>query len=163
MKIIDEKGRLFGIINIVDLFVLAILIILLGFGAYKVFKINPTVSVNTQKIVMKYLIQDVRDVTVNAIVDGDIVKDFDKNSVYGKVLKKEVTQSVRLVTTDDGRVVEAPVPGKYDIMVYIEGEGVVSKTGITMGNQEIRIGWNPAIKGRTYTTRGVIYEILLNE
>ncbi len=161
MKLIDEKGKLFGIINILDLFVLVILVALIGFGAQKVLKVNPGASVTTQKAVMKYLVQEVRDVTVNAIIEDDIVKDFDKNSVYGKVIKKEVSPAKRLVQAADGKILESTVPNRYDVMIYIEGEAVVSKTGVTMGNQEVRVGWNPAIKGKTYTTKGVIYDIIL--
>lgn len=89
MKIIDKRGRLFGLINIIDLFISIMLIVLIGFGAYKVLKVNPTVAVNTQKVTMVYFIQEVRDVTFNAIEEGEIAKDYDKNTVYGKIVKKE--------------------------------------------------------------------------
>ncbi|WP_373000267.1 DUF4330 domain-containing protein, partial [Lutispora sp.] len=140
MKIIDKRGRLFGLVNIIDLFITVILIALIGFGAYKIFKVNPTVAVDTEKITMVYMFQEVRDVTYNAIEEGEIAKDYDKNSVYGKIVKKEAVPATRLVNTDDGRVVEAEVPERFDVKIYIEGNAVISNTGVYMGNQEIRIG-----------------------
>lgn len=163
MKIIDKRGRLFGLINIIDLFISIMLIVLIGFGAYKVLKVNPTVAVNTQKVTMVYFIQEVRDVTFNAIEEGEIAKDYDKNTVYGKIVKKEAFPAKKMVETSDGRVVEAEIPGKYDVKIYIEGDAVVSKTGIYMGNQEVRVGYNAAVKGRKFGVRGFIYDLILNE
>jgi len=164
MKIIDNRGRLFGLINIIDLFITIILIALIGFGAYKVLKVNPTVAVDTEKITMVYMFQEVRDVTYNAIEEGEIAKDYDKNSVYGKIVKKEAMPATRLVNTDDGRVVEAPIPGRYDVKIYIEGDAVISNTGVYMGNQEVRIG-SPlgGIKGKKFAVKGFVYDIIFNE
>ncbi len=163
MKIIDEKGRLFGIINIIDLFISVMLIVLIGFGAYKVFRVNPTVAVNTQKVTMVYFIQEVRDVTYNAIEEGEIAKDYDKNSVYGKIIKKEAMPALKMAETADGRFVEAEIPNRLDVKVYIEGDAVISKTGVYMGGQEIRVGYTAAIKGKKFGTRGFVYDIIINE
>ena len=35
MKLIDEKGKIFGKINIIDLFVLLVLLIIIGAAGYK--------------------------------------------------------------------------------------------------------------------------------
>ena len=139
MKIIDDKGRLFGIINIIDLFISILLIVLIGFGAYKIFRVNPTVAVNTQKVTMVYFIQEVRDVTYNAIEEGEIAKDYDKNSVYGKIIKKEALPAKKMAETADGRFVEAEIPNRFDVKIYIEGDAVISKTGVYMGGQEVRV------------------------
>ena len=163
MKIIDDKGKLFGLINIIDLFISIMLILLIGFGAFKVLRVNPTVAVNTEKVTMVYFIQEVRDVTLNAIEEGEIAKDYDKNTVYGKIVKKEAFPAKKMVETADGKVVEAEVPNRYDVKVYIEGDAVVSKTGIYMGSQELRIGYTAAIKGKKFGTRGFIYDVIINE
>ena len=163
MKIIDDKGRLFGIINIIDLFISVLLIVLIGFGTYKVFRVNPTVAVNTQKVTMVYFIQEVRDVTYNAIEEGEIAKDYDKNSVYGKIIKKEALPAKKMAETADGRFVEAEIPNRFDVKIYIEGDAVISKTGVYMGGQEVRIGYTAAIKGKRFGTRGFIYDIIIDE
>ncbi len=163
MKIIDEKGKLFGLINIIDLFISIILIALVGFGAYKVFRVNPTVVVNTEKITMVYFIQEVRDVTYNAIEVGEIAKDYDKNTVYGKIVKKEALPAKKMAETADGRFVEAEIPDRFDVKVYIEGDAVISKSGVYMGTQEIRIGFTTSIKGRKFATRGFIYDIIIDD
>ncbi|NLN47578.1 MAG: DUF4330 domain-containing protein [Clostridiales bacterium] len=163
MKIIDDKGRLFGIINIIDLFISILLIVLIGFGAYKIFRVNPTVAVNTQKVTMVYFIQEVRDVTYNAIEEGEIAKDYDKNSVYGKIIKKEALPAKKMAETADGRFVEAEIPNRFDVKIYIEGDAVISKTGVYMGGQEVRVGYTAAIKGKRFGTRGFVYDIIIDE
>lgn len=163
MKLIDDKGRLFGIINIIDLFISVMLIVLIGFGAYKIFRVNPTVAVNTQKVTMVYFIQEVRDVTYNAIEEGEIAKDYDKNSVYGKIIKKEALPAKKMAETADGRFVEAEIPNRFDVKIYIEGDAVISKTGVYMGGQEVRVGYTAAIKGKRFGTRGFVYDIIIDE
>ncbi|MCK9217452.1 MAG: DUF4330 domain-containing protein [Firmicutes bacterium] len=163
MKIIDEKGRLFGFINIIDLFISIMLIVLIGFGAYKVFKVNPTAVVNTQKVTMVYFIQEVRDVTYNAIEVGEIAKDYDKNTVYGKIVKKEALPAKKMAETADGRFVEAEIPNRYDVKIYIEGDAVVSKTGIYMGGQEVRVGFATSVKGKRFGTKGFVYDVIIDE
>jgi len=163
MRIIDKRGRIFGVINIIDLFISIVLIVLIGFGAYKVLKVNPTVAVNTEKVTMVYFIQEVRDVTYNAIEEGEIAKDYDKNTVYGKVVKKEALPAKKMINTADGRMVEAEIPDRFDVKIYIEGDAVVSKTGVYMGNQEVRVGYNVAIKGRKFGVRGFVYDLIMNE
>ncbi len=163
MKIIDEKGKLFGIVNIIDLFISLMLIVLIGFGAYKVLKVNPTVVVNTQKVTMVYFIQEVRDVTYNAIEVGETAKDYDKNTVYGKIVKKEALPATKMVSTADGKVMEAEIPDRFDVKIYIEGDAVVSKTGVYMGGQEVRVGYTASVKGRKFGTRGFIFDVIINE
>lgn len=163
MKIIDEKGRLFGFINIIDLFISIMLVVLIGFGAYKVFRVNPTVAVNTQKVTMVYFIQEVRDVTYDAIEVGEIAKDYDKNTVYGKIVKKEALPAKKMAETADGRFVEAEVPNRYDVKIYIEGDAVVSRTGIYMGGQEVRVGYITSVKGKRFGTRGFVYDVIIDE
>lgn len=163
MKIIDEKGRLFGFINIIDLFISIMLVVLIGFGAYKVFRVNPTVAVNTQKVTMVYFIQEVRDVTYDAIEVGEIAKDYDKNTVYGKIVKKEALPAKKMAETSDGRFVEAEVPNRYDVKIYIEGDAVVSRTGIYMGGQEVRVGYITSVKGKRFGTRGFVYDVIIDE
>lgn len=163
MRIIDKRGRIFGVINIIDLFISIVLIVLIGFGAYKVLKVNPTVAVNTEKVTMVYFIQEVRDVTYNAIEEGEIAKDYDKNTVYGKVVKKEALPAKKMINTADGRMVEAEIPDRFDVKIYIEGDAVVSKTGVYMGNQEVRVGYNVAIKGRKFGVRGFVYDLIMND
>ena len=131
--------------------------------SYKVLKVNPTVAVKTKKVTIVYFIQEVRDVTFNAIEEGEIVKDYDRNTIYGKVLKKEAFPAKKMVETADGQVIEAEVPNRYDVKVYIEGEAIVSNTGVYMSNEELRVGFAASIKGRKFGTKGYIYDILLDD
>ncbi|WP_372998142.1 hypothetical protein [Lutispora sp.] len=46
----------------------------------------------------------------------------------------------------------------------MEGNAVISNTGVYMGNQEIRIG-SPlgGIKGKKFAVKGFVYNIIFNE
>lgn len=159
MRIIDEKGKLFGLINVIDLFVLVIIVALVGFGAYKMVNVNPTVAVNNKQAVMRFEITEVRDYTYNVIQVGETVKDYDKNIVYGKVVKVEKTPAKRYVTTADGRVVVATVPDKLDVSIYVQGTATSNNNIILMGNNEIFVGASLALKGQKFTVRGTVLEV----
>ena len=163
MKLIDEKGRLFGLINVIDLFVLTMIVCLIGFGGYKMLRVNPRIATENKDAVIKLLITDVRDVTVNAIAEGETTRDFDKNTLLGTIVKKEVKNTTKQVTTSDGRIVEAEVPGKFDVMFHIEGKATISNNTILMGNQDIRVGKQLGIKGLKYAVRGTVMDISINE
>ncbi len=159
MKLLDEKGKLFGILNVIDLFILLLIGSLVGFGGYKILKTNPSITATTRKALMEVEIKEIRQVSVDAFEVGDLVKDYDKNTVLGTVVDKQVFQSKRLVTTADGRVVEADVPIRFDMVLTLECDAVVSPSTTLIGGQELRIGGPLGIKNPKIATRGIVFNI----
>src|SRR5690554_1165418 len=89
MKIINEKGKLFGLINIIDLAVVMILGLLVVGGAMRM-KSKPIVVSETSKAYITYEVQDIRMVSVDNIEVGDPLYHYDKGDFVGTIVEKEV-------------------------------------------------------------------------
>jgi len=158
MKLIDDKGRLFGLINIIDLLILLLIIAVVGRYAWKSQAQKPS-GVQAQTIEVVLLVKDVRDATVNAIKEGDIVRETKSNVVLGKITNIEVKPADTLVNTADGKVVNYPNPILKDIYVTVRGTGTAGENAIVLGNSEIRIGTTLAFKTNIYAVVSTVMGI----
>lgn len=140
MKMIDQKGKLFGIINLFDLLVLLLLVALIVGVGYKYIIVNPTVALNESELEVTLWVEDVRQVTVDVINVGDLVREYDSNLFFGEIIKKEVTPHYEPAETADGRIVNAQVEGKYDVYMKLKCKGIVSDNAISIASKEIKIG-----------------------
>lgn len=148
MKIIDDKGKVFGIINIIDLLVILLIAGVVGRYAMKS-QINPP-GVQTKNIQITLLVKDVREATSGVIKEGDIVRETKTNLVLGKVTKVEVKPADTLVNTADGRVVNYPNPILKDVYVTLVGTGTAGENAVVVGNSEVRIGTQLSVKTNIY-------------
>jgi hypothetical protein len=157
MGLIDKKGRLFGLINVIDL-----LVIILVVAVVARFALNPQKSSLTneeKKIQVVLLVKDVRDATANVIKEGDVVRETKTNNLLGKVTKVEVKPAETLVNTADGRVLNVPNPVLKDVYVTIEGSATVGENSIVLGGTEIRIGTALQMKTNLYAVVATVMEI----
>lgn len=157
MSFIDKKGRLFGLINVIDL-----LVIILVVAVVARFALNPQKSSLTneeKKIQVVLLVKDVRDATANVIKEGDIVRETKTNNLLGKVTKVEVKPAETLVNTADGRVLNVPNPVLKDVYVTVEGSATVGENAIVLGGTEIRIGTAVQMKTNLYAVVATVMEI----
>jgi hypothetical protein len=157
MSFIDKKGRLFGLINVIDL-----LVIILVVAVVARFALNPQKSSLTneeKKIQVVLLVKDVRDATANVIKEGDVVRETKTNNLLGKVTKVEVKPAETLVTTADGRVLNVPNPVLKDVYVTVEGSATVGENAIVLGGTEVRIGTALQMKTNLYAVVATVMEI----
>lgn len=157
MHIIDNKGRIFGLINIIDLLViLVILAVVARFGA----KIHQSsVGSQAKDIEAVLYVKEVKDATADVIKVGDTVKETKTNGVLGKVTNVEVKPSETLVETADGRIVVYPNPVLKDVYITVKGTGSVNENAIVLGSNEIRIGTSLQIKTNIYSVTSTVMEI----
>lgn len=148
MRLIDGKGRVLGIINIIDL--LVILLILGVVGRYAIKSQIKPAGVQTKNIEITLLVKDVREATSGVIKEGDIVRETKTNLVLGKVTKVEVKPADTLVNTADGRVVNYPNPVLKDVYVTLVGTGTAGENAVVVGNSEVRIGTQLSVKTNIY-------------
>ena len=159
MKLVDEKGRFLGLINLFDLLVMVLLIALIGGAGYKYVFVNPQVAINESEIEVKLWVEDVRQVTVDVINVGDKIREYDSNLFFGEVIDKEVTPHYEPVETADGRIVNSPVEGKYDIYITLKSRGIVSDNAISIASKEVRIGGTIITKHQLYAVSTKVVEI----
>lgn len=128
--LLDDKGRLFGRISIIDLGVLLLIAVLLGGAYYKFFMVDRTQSAaKFDTLEYKILVEEVRQQSVDAIEAGADIYDFKTDSHMGKIVDKEVLPAKGQLTKADGTVVIAEKPERFDVIITIRVPGVETEQG----------------------------------
>lgn len=160
MKIINEKGKLFGIINVVDLLVLlAAIAVVVGVG-FKLFA--PQIQEARAEQVKMTTVVRVRGAT------PFLVKEVQRNSQVGKkmVSGNSYTDAVitdmkiepydQQVVTADGKIVTTRDPDKRDLVFTIESTVAKGTASPSIGTQEVRAGRTLIVKTNDFETTGNI-------
>lgn len=140
--ILDDRGRLFGKVSVVDLFVLLLLVALALF-AYARFA-GTDATEGDYKLTLT--VEEVRDATFAQFNVGDIVTD-EGGAVLGHVAFLTVTPTPTEVPTADGKLVEQPSPVFSDISIVIEGRGDLSSSTIRVGSLRLAVGKLLTVRG----------------
>lgn len=122
-KILDEKGRLFGVINIVDVIVI-ILAIVIVCGVYVKFSHNDRTSATVsslQTVTYQLQIKTVRSGIAENLQPGDKIWDQENDVELGTIKEVNVTDAKLPKALLDGSVAEGSVQGRYDVVLTIEG------------------------------------------
>ena len=160
MKLINEKGKRFGVINVVDLLVLlAVIAVAAGVG-YKLFA--PQIAEAAAKQVDMTMIVRVRGAT------PFLVEEVERNSQVGKqivsgnsytsavITEMQIEPYDQQVTTADGRIVTTRDPDKRDLVFTIETTVPEGTASPSIGTQEVRAGRTFIVKTNDFETTGNI-------
>ena len=146
MKVIDEKGRIFGLVNLVDLLVLLIVILIAAAVCWKLFAPAVTDAVAKQVTMTTQLRIRGASQAMKSAIEGKS-NPVGKQLVAGNdyvpgtnVLSVKVEPYVLQVTTADGRVVNAVDSSKCDIIVIVQSSVAEGTAVPKISNQEVRIG-----------------------
>lgn len=162
MTFIDEKGRLFGKINIFDLFVLVVLLLIGGAVYIKFFGGSGPVQVPVREIRYDVELREKNKGFVDVIKIGDEIRNSINGRYLGKVVgKKVLPEKVLAEDLVKGRYIKADMPGKYTVILTLEAEVKVYPQSITLEGGEIKIGKKIYIKGKGYAGSGYIVGINL--
>jgi len=137
--ILDKKGKIFGKISIVDMAVILVAIVAVIVMASKIGQpIKSGGNQNAAKAQYTVKIQKIRDVSYNAVNQGDAVYDKQTGTCVGTIIKKEKEPAKDEVTKTDGTLVKAVVPGRYNMILTIKTTGRKTDTGFYMeGKKEL--------------------------
>lgn len=161
MRLFDQKGRLFGLINIIDLLVL-MLVTVGALGVYYVRFVPGRVAARRAEergIEATVVVANVRMATVDVIKIGDRVRDSKTNAFLGEVINIDARPAEVVLQQPDGRFVESASTTRKDVYVTISGSGTVSENAITIGGSEIRIGTRIALKTNLYAVESTVMAI----
>lgn len=159
--IIDNKGRLFGKINIIDLLVILVVIIAIAGIGYKFTRSKtPAPFVKTDTIEVEFFVEESPDFVVDMLKVGDPVKEAVQNTSVGKVTDIKRDKSIRWVETDKGEVIKATKEGHSSVIITIRANGFYGNNGVTINNVEYFVGrtlimyvGNTALSGRISALR----------
>lgn len=128
--LLDEKGKLFGRISIIDIGVLLLIIALLGGVYYRFFTVDRNHNAaKFDTLEYKILVRAVRQQTVDAIETGAEIYDVKTDASMGKIINKEVLPATEQLTKADGTMVIAEKPERFNVVVTIQVPGVETEYG----------------------------------
>lgn len=146
MKIVNEKGKLFGLINIIDLAVVLILALIIVGGVSR-FRTKPIIANDDSNAVITFEVKDIRMATVENINVGDPLYHYDKGGYIGDISSVKVEPYMEPVELD-GKWVNAEVPEKYVAIFTVEGEVRDNPDFIVSGGEQTRIGVEFRVKNK---------------
>lgn len=144
MKILDEKGKLFGIINIIDLAIILILALAIIFGAKRYFT-KPDEADLMKDAKVTFEISDVRKITVDNIEVGHELYWADRNVSIGEITEVNhipLTKPLEL----NGQWVNMPVPDKYEVIFSINAKVKDGGDAYWLNGEQVRIGVQYMVK-----------------
>lgn len=151
-RIIDENGRLFGKISVIDLFVILLVIILCGAFYVKYHVLDVTnKSAQTTPVTYSVTVYGVRDFTFKSIKAGDKLYDKDNSSgnTIGTITGVSVADAKRASETLTGKIVLGNYEGAYDVTLTVKADGLVN-SGRYLVNKTYELNTNSI---RTFTTK----------
>lgn len=170
--IIDEKGKLFGKISIIDFAIVAIVILGILGGIFVSFhsadsdnkkeltKVEEGDTLN--EFLIEYSLKNVRDITRDALAVGDEVFSVNSGKLIGVIEKIESTPLQEIVSGLDGKMVYADIPEKYHVTLYVKVWGKETETGcFTQYNHHMSYGDTVPVKTVKVQTSPVVKEITL--
>ena len=152
MKLIDDRGKLFGKFNLVDLLLLLTVLAVIGGVVFAVLapvireRTNPSVTI-TMTARVRYVIPQAAQ---NAVIHGpgqliagnDYVRD-------ARVTRIEIVPHLDTIRTADGRFELAEDPWRVDLLFTIEAK-VRRGPILRIGTQEVRVGLGHFVKTTMY-------------
>lgn len=128
--LLDEKGRLFGKISIVDIGVLLLIAVLIGGVYFKFFMVDKNQNAaKFDTIEYKVLVEEVRQQSVDAIEIGADIYHVKTDSPMGTITDVEVLPATDQLTKADGTMVIAEKPERFNVLITIRVPGIETKYG----------------------------------
>jgi len=163
MKLIDEKGRLFGKINVFDLAVMLIVVFALAGVYYKFVYMNRIVNQTgsqTKAIVGFFITKETAfnvddSFTADAVSVGDVIKELRSNTEIGTVIRKEVKPASKAAANSEGKLVLSEIPNQKDIFIYIETTADYDPD-MKLGSVNGKVGAKIELKGPKFQVQSVI-------
>ena len=137
---IDNNGKLFGKINILDLFVILLIVAALLFGVVKFSSsMHSDYISGNDTINYTFKVKAIRIGSVNAFNVGDTIYDRQTNESVGVIKKIRHEQAYEYINLADGTISEPrEIPDKYDVYLEMECPGKISSKGFFLnGNKQV--------------------------
>ncbi len=160
MKIVNEKGKLFGIINIVDLMVLLLIVAVVAVVATKLGGSAVTDAIS-QKVdcYMQVRVIGAHPSLVVETKNQDLIGQrlVSGNQYLDATIEDCWIEDYRVqVVTDDGRILTSTDPDKKDIIFLIKTQVAPDTPSPKIGSQELRSGRTYIVKSQTFEISGTI-------
>lgn len=159
-KLIDEKGKLFGFVNIVDLMVLVVILAVIFailFRAFSPSKNAPgtTLVDNKKEVYATLYVQNAVRESLDALKPGDKLV-ANNNFTTAEIVSVDY-KPADLVTTDaQGLAHAVDHPLWYDLIVVVKDKVNASSPVIKIGGQEARVNFPIILKTQNFEANSKI-------
>ena len=158
-KLIDENGRLFGLISLIDVAVIAVIVVLAA-ALYTKDTAMPIASAADP-------MQDIRyEVTITNMPGGrleslrvdDTIYDKETGNPMGTIKDIQVEDCVISVLKADGTYVMAPIEDRYNVTLSVDARAMVDERGHYYINRSnlVGVGWSMDFYTKTSLFGGTI-------
>lgn len=159
--IIDKKGKLFGKINILDIFIVILFICIL-FVAVKF--LSPSLiggdGAKTPEVVYTIEVTNQPLSFFESIEKGDMVYGENTTEQMGTIEAVNTMPSVINVEDKESmKIVKNTIPDKYDGLVKVRSKAEISNPDITVSGKDIKVGELAARRTENTILRGYIVAI----
>jgi hypothetical protein len=156
-RVLDDRGRLFGKVNIVDIIVLVVIVAIVVFAAVR---LTGGGAVATVPVKVTLIDTRVAQNLVSGMQAKGTLKDSAGNTI-GEIQSVQVTPSIEEVVTPDGQLKTFPSSIRSDITYVVLGEGTVTESTAHVGRLAVRVGNDLRVVGPGYeaqtTVTGVVW------
>ena len=164
MKIIDEKGKLFGKINVIDLLVV-IAIFALCLGTFVKFRTSDTYLKKDTVLEYTVLVENVRTPTVEAVNQKKTgILDYETKKEIGDITDLDTMTAKELEFLNDGTYKEIEFSDKHDILLTLKVTGTETTDNFyTTSGKKLIVGDTLVIYNGYMSTSGTIKSVKVLE
>lgn len=145
--IIDNKGRLFGKVSIVDLFVLIVLGSIIAFGLFKIGNSRGIgITEPMRPVTITFFIEALEDFTADVLKIGDPVADNFTNVEFGNITQINRGQAIEFNPNHEGILVPSKVPGFSSLEITSQFVGHEFENGVLVSGHTFFVGESIVIR-----------------
>lgn len=136
-RILDNRGRIYGKVNIVDVLVVLVVIAIVVFAFVR---FGGGGGVKTVQIRVTYVVDRVEGPIVAQLKQAKGSIQDDAGTFLGRLETVTDQASVEEVATASGQLVESPSPIFRDVSIVVTGNATVSNGTYRIGSVPIQVG-----------------------
>lgn len=158
--VIDNKGRIFGKISIIDILFILIIAFAGVFTLNKLGFISPKeiLSIGGNKAEIVFFQEEINNFSANNVHVGDIASEALTNVNFGQVTDVALGESISWAPDVNGnQVVRSSREGYSSIYITMEVNATVGPNGITIGGSTFYIGETITLRAGNSIFYGKIY------
>ena len=149
MKIIDEKGKLFGVVNIIDLCIV-LFVALAAAVVVMFFSANTSLDAQTKQSRITIEIKSVEKDLCDAMISDRKIFDKIQNKSLGRLVDVEIEPSVEYnVSKNSGEHIKSAVPNRYDAKLVIDATSA----------EDLYVGKRMSVETKDFTAAGYIIDL----
>ncbi|WP_026487338.1 DUF4330 domain-containing protein [Caldanaerobius polysaccharolyticus] len=156
MKLIDDKGKIFGIINLIDLIVALLIILIIGGLVYKTQSGKNVAQLKEVYITVR--VPNLLPDTAASLKPGDKLISGNYYTT-DEIVDVKVSPALSVNTNSEGKMVLTTNPYRKDAIVLIKAHLDTSSPTVRMGQQDIRVGNQITVKTHFTVVQGEIIKV----